>query len=319
MGLLDKIKNTFFEEEYVEEEVTLKEKKPQREVVARKIYEEKKVTPVVEEIEDEPVVVEQKEIEIMSDKDILRETTKIKYFEDDDFIEKEETTTTTKYEKPSKPYGNTAYSQAYSQTYSQTVTTKETTKKFQPTPIISPIYGVLDKNYKKDEIVDKKTVKPTSSYVSRKNVDLDSIREKAFGDLSYDLGLTNLNEKKEEPVEEVDNYEDNLLYDMNEVDTTPAVEKVTLADAEEYFEDLGLEYNVDYKDAKHEKYTGRRVRTTPSIDEIKDEEVDLEEENIDLDLEEDEEEIVLEKDASENEKLEDNLFELIDSMYKEEE
>ncbi|MDD3241471.1 MAG: hypothetical protein PHQ64_01650 [Bacilli bacterium] len=312
MGLLDKIKNTFFEEEYVEEEIPQKEKKQPREVVARKIYEEKKVAPVAEEVIEEPIIEEKEEIEIMSDKDILKETTKIKYFEDDDFIEKEEVTTTT-YERPSKPYGNSSYSQ----TYSQTVTTKEHTKKFQPTPIISPIYGVLDKNYKKDEILEK-SVKPTSSYVSRKNVDLDSIREKAFGDLSYDLGLTNLNEKKEEPVEEVDNYEDNLLYDMNEVDTTPAVEKVTLADAEEYFEDLGLEYNVDYKDAKHEKYTGRRVRTTPSIEDIKEDE-EIEEDNIDFDIEEDEEEIVLEKDASENEKLEDNLFDLIDSMYKEEE
>ena len=307
MGLLDKIKSTFFEEEYVEEEIHVKEKKPQREVVARKIYEEKKVTPVAEEIEENPVTEEKEEIEIMSDKDILRETTKIKYFEDDDFIEKEEVTTTA-YERPSKPYGNTSYSQSYS----QTVTTKEHIKKFQPTPIISPIYGVLDKNYKKDEILEKREIKPTSSYVSRKNVDLDSIREKAFGDLSYDLGLTNLNEKKAEPIEEKDNYEDNLLYDMNEVDTTPAVEKVTLADAEEYFEDLGLEYNVDYKDVKHEKHTGRRVRSTPVIDDIK-------EDDTDFDLEEDEEEIVLVKDASENEKLEDNLFELIDSMYKEEE
>ena len=34
---------------------------------------------------------------------------------------------------------------------------KEETKRiFKPTPIISPVYGVLDKNYKKDEITSKK-------------------------------------------------------------------------------------------------------------------------------------------------------------------
>ena len=28
----------------------------------------------------------------------------------------------------------------------------------------------------------------------------------------------------------------------------PELDKITMGDAEEYFEDLGLEYNVDYKD-----------------------------------------------------------------------
>ena len=39
------------------------------------------------------------------------------------------------------------------------------------------------------------------------------------------------------------------MLDIN--DDTPAVPKVTVGDAEEYFEDLGLEYNVDYKDISH--------------------------------------------------------------------
>ena len=32
----------------------------------------------------------------------------------------------------------------------------------------------------------------------------------------------------------------------------PAISKITLGDAEEYFDDLGLEYNVDYKDSAKE-------------------------------------------------------------------
>ena len=31
----------------------------------------------------------------------------------------------------------------------------EDRKVFRPSPIISPVYGVLDKNYRKEEIVDK--------------------------------------------------------------------------------------------------------------------------------------------------------------------
>lgn len=38
-------------------------------------------------------------------------------------------------------------------------------------------------------------------------------------------------------------------------DDKPAIEKITLGDAEEYFRDLGLEYEVDYKDLNRRKMT----------------------------------------------------------------
>ena len=99
-------------------------------------------------------------------------------------------------------------------------------------------------------------------------------------------------------VEEEMSPEENLLYDMTKSDEAPAVEKVTIADAEEYFEDLGLEYNVDYKDSRYEKATGRRSRITK--EEVSD--------------------TVPKKKRQEEDqsKLEDNLFDLIDSMYEEE-
>ena len=85
------------------------------------------------------------------------------------------------------------------------------------------------------------------------------------------------NEVKEETVD--------ALYDLNDNDH-PVVSNVTMGDAEEYFNDLGLEYNVDYKEKKVEKVTGRRS----------DKKVDVPEE-----------------------KNEDSLFDLIDSMYQDSE
>ena len=76
-------------------------------------------------------------------------------------------------------------------------------------------------------------------------------------------------------------------------DTKPVVDQVTMADAEEYFTDLGLEYNIDYKDGRYEKATGRRVSSSNKA------------------LEEPIE--VGEEDAN----LNDNLFDLVDSMYEE--
>ena len=66
-------------------------------------------------------------------------------------------------------------------------------------------------------------------------VTLDTVRQKAFGI---------------ESVQEDDDL--GLLYDMKN-DDAPAISKITLGDAEEYFDDLGLEYNVDYKDSAKEK------------------------------------------------------------------
>ena len=53
---------------------------------------------------------------------------------------------------------------------------------------------------------------------------------------------------------------------------------------------MGLEYNIDYKDTRYEKATGRRVKN--STEDAKKEE------------------------DSDDANLEDNLFDLIDSMYK---
>ena len=39
--------------------------------------------------------------------------------------------------------------------YSSYLKTKEEKKQFKPTPIISPVYGVLDQNYKKEDLIVK--------------------------------------------------------------------------------------------------------------------------------------------------------------------
>ena len=154
---------------------------------------------------------------------------------------------------------------------------------FRPTPIISPIYGILDKNYKKEEIVTKKPI--VLSTGSLRRMDLDQVREKAYGDLASDI-TASMEEEKVEAKEE--NVSENTFYDLN-IDS-PAVERVTVGDAEEYFNDLGLEYNVDYKDNSIERATGRRS--------ARNEKQELEDDDT---------------------SLENNLFDLIESMYEEKE
>lgn len=51
---------------------------------------------------------------------------------------------------------------------------KEPSKPFKPTPIISPVYGILDQNYTKDDVIVK-------TDIGVKEPSLDDVRKKAYG------------------------------------------------------------------------------------------------------------------------------------------
>lgn len=307
MGLLEKLKNTFFEEEYIEVEEEEKEEKPIARKVETKPKKEEAEKIPVEDVYKQNVEEEKEEKPIVnySDNELLKTDNSIQYFEDDDFVEVEET--------PKKAEKTKLYGEEIDKVYNYSNYNNEENHRpysnnssgktgFKPTPVISPIYGILDKNYRKEEVIDKKD-KP-SSYVSRKNNDFDFVRNKAFGNLEDDIM-----EKEEKPLyqetdEEVEN-EDNLLVDMTESDTLPSVDKVTIADAEEYFEDLGLEYNIDYKDSHYEKATGRR--TTKKVDKEPEE------------IEPEESKTIVDDNEVNTDESNDNLFDLVDSMYEDKE
>lgn len=94
---------------------------------------------------------------------------------------------------------------------------KEEKKHFRPTPIISPVYGVLDKNYNKEDITEKKERKV---YETNTTITIDEVRKKAFGTLEDDLENTlfgknsilfNESEKEEDLFDElIDEQEDDV-------------------------------------------------------------------------------------------------------------
>ena len=315
MKLLDKLKNALFEEEYVEVEEKKEPKKKEKPIAKKIIVDEPKPRKALPK--EDLIIEEEKEVSKVEtpDKDF-----KFKAILDDDFIDlkedkKEEPqpkveikqqTREPKVERPiykeerkkeeKKPYGASIDKEIKIHEYGGASKQKEK-KEFHPSPIISPIYGVLDQNYKKDDIVTKKEVRITSSYKS-KNIDVDSVREKAYGnsdDIFEEELTSNKVKDNDEKHDDTNSFEieeikeEDSLLDISD-DNTPSVAKVTMGDAEEYYSDLGLEYNIDYKDASHEKATGRRT-----------------------DLKAFDEEDTKQDDTS----IEDNLFDLIDSMYDE--
>ena len=126
-------------------------------------------------------------------------------------------------------------------------------KKFKPTPVISPVYGVLDKNYTKDEV----KVQDEDSYEIKRpsrKVDFETVRNKAFGSLTDDI-RNNLCENCElyKEVKITKNADkkllsddDNLLSEMTKDD----VKDVTLEEAEDNYFDFGVDYEIPKKEEK---------------------------------------------------------------------
>lgn len=347
MGLLSKLKNVFFEEEEVEVEEKPKKEKP----IAKKVElpKKEKKEKIKEEVREEeiPVKEEKEEVEVGETYTPKEKKNDFKFpvLLEDDLIEEEikveekplrrtPIVEEKKQEevKPKKRVTREDRDHPYDNSYTRDLNSadytlhdrKMETKTFKLSPIISPVYGVLDKNYKKEEIQDKKETHTTSFSFSSDKLDLDTVRKKAFGD---DIA-TDIEKDIEEDIDDSYDYdnenEENTTLDMTDTNMTPVVDKVTVGDAEEYFSDLGLEYNVDYKDHSKEKSSGKKATRTKTDEEYKEKEDSKKEDDVkeveeDTVKEEKEEKKTRNKKNEENEdiEIEDNLFDLIDSMYDE--
>lgn len=358
MGVFEKIKNALFEEEYVEVEekpkkpkkVKIKEKKDvvvEKPIAKKVILPEKKETKIEkiqeETYEDEnlekeePIEEKHSEFKIMDDNDFKVDSEEKYEPEIVEVIDKNE------YYKPSyEGYNNSKNESHYYKEEKQPYGIDEANKVkiheyggyekkeertyFKPSPIISPIYGVLDKNYKKEDVVTKKEVRLSSSF-SRGRMNVDEVRNKAYGTLADDIAKEMEDDKTTFDVTE--EKEENKLVDLSSDSAKPTVKEVTMGDALEYFQDLGLEYNVDYVDASKEKANRRRVKD--NYDDLTEEnknlteKVEISKESV-IEVKKEKSEKVVEKDipVEKPEKevdfdSDDNLFDLIDSMYQENE
>lgn len=335
--------------------------------IAKKVVLPEKKEVKVEELEEDELLDEDFEIAPKAvEKPIVEEKRDFKVMDDDDFrveersyrssepkivkvIEKEEPEVRDDYSyyqnirerrdktaygmsdsiKVSVPeYGKSSYESSTS-SYGGAYEKKEDRTHFKPSPIISPIYGILDKNYKKEDVVTKKEIRLTSSY-ARENLSVEDVRKKAYGSLSDDIAkeIDEVVEPKKQATFDIERRsvveaddDANLLVDLSDDDEKPSVKEVTMGDALEYFEDLGLEYNVDYVDANKPAPTGRRTKDnydedvdTPEII-SKVEEPEVKKEEAKVVKEEVDDPIIAKAESSID--SEDNLFDLIDSMYKE--
>ncbi len=185
------------------------------------------------------------------------------------------------------------------------VEVKETSAKvFKPSPIISPVFGIQDKNYSKDEI--KQRQEPIIRHES-KDMNYDSVRRKAYGTLEDELENTLSSITKDETVEKVveeannfDKEENNKSIEdlLNEIEIN---KNMSIGDIEERIKDLHEEkekLDNSFNDTKEEP-----LETVPSHSFLDDSNKVAKDEE--------------ESDDSFDKTLEHDLFNLIDSMYEE--
>jgi len=292
MGLLDKLKDMFFEEE-VEEELDDTKTLARKVEIPKKVEEEPKkeeesmIIPekvIIKPKEEEKIELKREEKKEEIKKEVNNANNKFSMFEEEDFVFNSEPEERREEKRPLYPehkeesYAESMRRENNNYGYTKTYYESRETKTFTPTPIISPVYGILDKNYKKEEVVTKREIRITSNYGK---ADLDSVRNKAFGAKEEKKVIEKIPPRKSREAE-------NKIYDVN--NNKPTVKGVTLEDADEYYNDLGLAYNVDYKDR------GR-----------------------DDEKEETKEKVITNLARKKEKNTDDNLFDLIESMYDKEE
>lgn len=228
MGILDKVKN-LFTEEVEEEEITKKEIIKKETRSAQRSIETvipKRETYITHE-ESVPVV----KVEEPKEKFVLPV-----YFDDKDFddLEKPKEKVIKEEVKPLKPE---PYKGA------KVNVTAEPKKIFKPSPIISPVYGILDKNYTKDDIVTKEESARHISTPRKENLTIDDIRNKAYGTLEDEIDDTLLGQLNVDDIKEVvDNSE--ALDIFNELD----FEEIDDAEKINHFNELEKKVLIESND-----------------------------------------------------------------------
>ena len=289
MRFMNKVKNFFYEDvEEDDDDELLKKEALKREEKLRKKEEKRKLQIQKEEKIDTPSNPNLTERELFKSEKTFNFPMDIgdNIFDDDDTeVIKEESRSTVKEEKNiyarsiNRPSPVPTPQERIS-SYKQSVEKNEEPKKFHPSPVVSPVYGVLDKNYTVEDVVDRNLSKTKEFSIEKKTVDFDSVRNRAYKELDEEIEKTlngtkdifyNLDEEiKEESNGLIDDYKEEP-YDKDENDDVVITYEQTdnyQEQAEEEKDDLD-DINFETPDVKIPKEDDDSYDETPAEKEEK--------------------------------------------------
>lgn len=291
MGLFQKVKNILFdEEEDYTSQIKITPDMRAEDLDEKKEEPIKKVAPEVKK--EEPIQHKFEEKEQTSERELFKADSTFPFF--DEFDEKEFNNAKPKVEE--KPvvvkeekkietrHGNVLQYESRKRTEKRTdygryerteITETVDRRKFKPSPIISPVYGILNQDYRKEDIIKRD---------ENDSLNIDSVRNKAFG------------EKKEEKVKA----------------ETPKEETRTT-----YYEDEET-VSISIPEEKERKVKTIDELLEDTSDMVIDVDRDLKN-DLDVDYDIKDEQSAEDDKRIENDTLENDLFDLIDSMYDKDE
>lgn len=289
MGLLNKIKGILFEE-VEDDEVVSTPKSEEKKPIAEKIEPQRKVEePVEKSVPKVTAPVKETKTENLNERDLFKSDNISPFFDFDEEefsnmsrVQKPKTTNVMEYER--KKRVEKRYDMGNFSKIERTEVVEK--KKFKPSPIISPVYGILNEDYKPEDIKSK------TDNVVNTGLDFNSVRKKAFGEET--LG---------EP--EATYYEESVTVKVKENEEEKQQKVKTIDELLEDTSDVTID--VDEKNSVEDK---NDIKATDEVADY---------ERIDKDLEE----VTAKCDANKTEMrkvedddtLENDLFDLIDSMY----
>ena len=289
MGLLNKIKGILFEE-VEEDEVVSTPKSEEKKPIAEKIEPQRKVEePVEKSVPKVTAPVKETKTENLNERDLFKSDNISPFFDFDEEefsnmsrVQKPKTTNVMEYER--KKRVEKRYDMGNFSKIERTEVVEK--KKFKPSPIISPVYCILNEDYKPEDIKSK------TDNVVNTGLDFNSVRKKAFGEET--LG---------EP--EATYYEESVTVKVKENEEEKQQKVKTIDELLEDTSDVTID--VDEKNSVEDK---NDIKATDEVADY---------ERIDKDLEE----VTAKCDANKTEMrkvedddtLENDLFDLIDSMY----
>lgn len=325
MSLFDKIKDLFTDEEEVYEtkEVVTSEQEEKEDKLPtfmRNKIEKEELEEKRKELEREKEAKEiAVQIENKPSQNNLKERKSLSFdFKDEDFIENSNLTRSS---KQNKNIEDKKVSESIQEVVKEPLVKpysnkkeENRNKKFKPTPVISPVYGVLDKNYNACEVVSKDD-DATAIQRASKKVDFESVRKKAYGVTNGELRdpiCENCEYLKEVRVsKKIERLsEEDLIYNI-----TPDVveEDAVIIDTDKKDED-NVDITKKEDTSRVEEYEAKH--DLPSRNKVH-EDVKIVNHALN-DAEASEVKFINEEDKNKKDlELTDDLFNLIDSMYKE--
>lgn len=241
MGFVDKLKNFFYEDEDDSEEIKpekrikpekIKEEKPKRE--EKKIFKREdveKTQKISIDYEDEAPN------EKLSELELFRSERTFNFPVD---MDDEPTETFTEKEKD-EFFGPTSRLR-FDEEPVRKEPVEEPKTRFRPSPVISPVYGILDKDYNVDDV--EEINKGDDHSLNKKIKNYDEVRSKAYKDMDDELEKT-LNKSK------------SIFYNLDEKE-----------------EDIPISYGEENAEAKEVEITETRSKKNKKVVEESEEKAD---------------------------------------------